>query len=247
MQQTSLQAHKGDQPLLPMSLVASLDTVPVTCCVPLQIKIETLANRCSTHTHTLTDCTHCSMGLFHTHDSYSVSMVKLAPWDRSTSMIVVLIFLPRPPLQLLRSLIITLASGCSTSSTLISRASMCLTVIGSAVITSVSIHLTQCLSAGHPTVCTVVVKRIPSLLASFAPKFLTQRHYIYPILFAYFSKVSRMCGGVLPVQAQPPSDSISCGWEILHPPLLFACFSKASRICGGVLPATAVPAEGAKG
>ena len=74
-------------------------------------------------------------------------MVKLAPRDRSTSMIVVLIFLPRPPLQLLRSLIITLASGCSTSSALISRASMCLIIIGSAVITSVSIHLTMSVSS----------------------------------------------------------------------------------------------------
>ena len=29
-----MQVHKGDQPI-PMSLVASLDTVPVACCVPL--------------------------------------------------------------------------------------------------------------------------------------------------------------------------------------------------------------------
>ena len=37
--QTLLQAPEDDQSFLPMSLVASLDTVPVTCCVPLQRKL----------------------------------------------------------------------------------------------------------------------------------------------------------------------------------------------------------------
>ena len=37
--QTLLQVEEDDQSSLPMSLVASLDTVPVTCCVPKQGKL----------------------------------------------------------------------------------------------------------------------------------------------------------------------------------------------------------------
>ena len=46
--QTLLQVQENDQSSLPMSLVASLDTVPVTCCVPLQEKIDKWARNCPT-------------------------------------------------------------------------------------------------------------------------------------------------------------------------------------------------------
>ena len=54
-----LQVQEDDQSSLPMPLVASLDTVPVTCCVPLHVlyDMESLGNRVShtrTHTHTPT-------------------------------------------------------------------------------------------------------------------------------------------------------------------------------------------------
>ena len=48
-----LQVQEDDQSSLPMPLVASLDTVPVTCCVPLHVlhSLESLSNRVA-HTHT---------------------------------------------------------------------------------------------------------------------------------------------------------------------------------------------------
>ena len=52
-----LQVQEDDQSSLPMPLVASVDTVPVTCCVPLHVlhDMESLGNRVSqTHRHTCT-------------------------------------------------------------------------------------------------------------------------------------------------------------------------------------------------
>ena len=67
--QTLLQVQEDDQSSLPMSLVASLDTVPVTCCVPLQEKIDKWARNRRTcqginrwvvnpESHELEKCTH---------------------------------------------------------------------------------------------------------------------------------------------------------------------------------------------
>ena len=52
-----LQVQEDDQSSLPMPLIALLDTVPVTCCVPLHVlhSMESLGNRVS-HTHTRARC-----------------------------------------------------------------------------------------------------------------------------------------------------------------------------------------------
>ena len=71
--QTLLQVQEDDQSSLPMSLVASLDTVPVTCCVPLQEKIDKWARNRRTcqginrwvvnpESHELEKCTHTHTG-----------------------------------------------------------------------------------------------------------------------------------------------------------------------------------------